>query len=150
MKTLIIYESVYHNNTLAIAKAIGDALQADLIKACEASLSAINYYDLIGFGSGIYNAHHHINLEEFIQRLPHQAHKKAFIFSTNTFGLKMLHKPLREQLIAKGFAIIGEFTCSGYFEMFSFWRLNKNRPGTADFEKARKFAVNLQMAYMNC
>lgn len=143
MKTLIIYESVYHNNTEQIAKVIGEALNATLIKAKDADADLMMQYDVIGFGSGIYDTRHHQSLFDFVNRVTQQLGKKAFIFSTNTFGLISLHKPLKEQLVAKGFTITGEFSCRGYFAMFGFIKLGQGRPGAKDFEKAKEFARSL-------
>src|ERR1043165_6450469 len=115
MKTLIIYESIYHHNTEKIAKLMADISGATLIRAQDMHANDLTDYDLIGFGSGIYNQRHHISLFDLVKRLKPQEHKKAFVFSTNTFGIKMLHKPLKEQLTLKGFEMIGEFACRGYF-----------------------------------
>ncbi len=143
MKTLIIYESVYHNNTEQIAKVIGEVLGAKLIKAKDADAELLAGYDLIGFGSGIYNTRHHESLFDLVASLPNQFGKAAFIFSTNTFGLTKLHEPLKKQLTAKGFRISGEFSCRGYFAMLGFIKLGKGRPGAKDFEKAKVFAKEL-------
>jgi hypothetical protein len=40
-------------------------------------------YDLVGFGSGIYDAKHHMSLLEYADILPPVNGKKAFIFSTD-------------------------------------------------------------------
>jgi len=70
-------------------------------------------YDLIGFGSGIYSAKHHISLLNLADNLPRVTDTKAFIFSTAALtGEKKLaedHLLLREKLLSKGYIIINEF-----------------------------------------
>lgn len=140
MKTLIIYESVYHHSSEMIAKTIGEVLHAQLMKAKDTDPVVLNDYDLIGFGSGIYNQRHHSSLFDLLNKLTVQDHKKAFVFSTNTFGIKLLHKPLNEQLALKGFEVIGEYACRGYFSLFNIITINKSRPNADDVQKAKDFA----------
>ncbi len=59
MRALIIHMSIHHGNTERIAKAMADALGADLKKPSEADAGALSPYGLIGFGSGIYFWKHH-------------------------------------------------------------------------------------------
>ena len=115
------------------------ALGATMVKAKDVDAKMLDEYDLIGFGSGIYNQRHHISMFELINRLPVQSHKKAFVFSTNTFGIKMLHKPLKQQLTLKGFDVIAEFACCGYFSFFNWLPINRNRPDEQDLENAKQF-----------
>lgn len=55
MKNLIVCESIHHGNTEKIGKAIAEYLNADLIKTNDVNVNTLEDYDLIGFGSGIYN-----------------------------------------------------------------------------------------------
>jgi hypothetical protein len=56
------------------------------------------------------------------------------------------HRQLKEKLQAKGYAVVGEFTCPGY-NTNSFLRyfggLNKGRPNAEDLQKAEAFARSL-------
>ena len=56
MKTLICYASVHHGNPKKIAKAMAEAIGAELVTPNDAKTKNIEEYDLIGFGSGIYSA----------------------------------------------------------------------------------------------
>jgi len=146
-KILIICVSTHHGNTLKVAKVIGESLNAPVISPADVNPATLSAYDLIGFGSGIYNQQHHASLFALIEKLPPQNHQKTFIFSTNTFGLKMLHKPLEEKLIEKGFDVIGEFSCPGFidysFIKYFFGGLSKGRPDENDLKNARDFAQKI-------
>jgi flavodoxin len=81
LKTIVVYMSISHNNTEKVAKVLGDTLSADLKKAYQTDPSSLSDYDLIGFGSRIYNGKHHKSLLGLVGSLP-QSKKKAFIFFT--------------------------------------------------------------------
>ncbi len=140
---LTICASFHHNNTINVAKVIGDELNAKIMQPGEFNVETISEYDLIGFGSGIYNGMHHKSIFNLIEELKVQNHKHAFVFSTSTIPLKTMHKSLKQSLTKKGFDIIGEFYCKGFMD-YSFTKylggLNKGRPNTNDLEKARVFA----------
>ncbi|PKG31974.1 MAG: flavodoxin, partial [Methanoregula sp.] len=97
------------------------------------------------YGSGIFFGKHHEALLSFVYGLPKQD-KTAFIFSTSGGALKVMHRELRADLVQKGFAITGEFTCPG-FEMYGIFKFiggfRKGRPNAKDLEKARAFAKGL-------
>ena len=147
MKVLIIYSSTHHKNTERIAQAMAEVLGADLVETQNAKAEDILNYDLIGFGSGIYMWEHHKLLLKFVDRLKPASGKKVFIFSTSgaPYGKKH-HKKLREELIKKGFNIVGEFNCLGW-DTFGPLKLiggmNKGRPNEQDIENAKNFAKEL-------
>ena len=147
-KTLIIYQSIHRGNTAKIAKVMAEQLNADIKKPSEVKPDDIDKYDLIGFGSGIYNRKHHISLFKLLEAIQLQKNKKAFIFSTASISYKKeLHKSLRQELLLKGFDIVDEFICRG-FMYYSFTKLfggiNKNRPNDEDLAKAKKFAISVR------
>lgn len=56
MKSLIIYYSYYNKNTEKIAKILADKTNAEIINLKETNIAVdLDSYDLIGFGSGVYN-----------------------------------------------------------------------------------------------
>ena len=59
MKALIIYESVHLGSTKKVAEAMGKALDADVKQPRDVDPEKIAEYDLIGFGSGIYDSTFH-------------------------------------------------------------------------------------------
>jgi len=145
MKTLIVYKSVHHGNTVKVAKAMANVLNAKLLEADKADVKAVIKYDLIGFGSGIYGFRHHPSILELADKLP-TMEKKAFIFSTAGWPLKLWHWALRKRLEGKEIKLVGEFCCRGH-DTFGPLKLiggkNKGRPNKEDLKKAEEFAKSL-------
>jgi flavodoxin len=144
-KILIIVESIHHGNTMKVAKAMSEELNAVVKKPAEVKGGGLDSYDLIGFGSGIYNRKHHISLFKLIDSMKAQRKKKAFIFSTATIRYKGMHDQLRHALVSKGFDIVGEFICKGFVDhsfirYIFFGGLNRGRPDEKDLKDAREFA----------
>jgi len=146
--------SIHHSNTEKIAKVMAEILEARLMKSHEVNINTFTEYDLIGFGSGIYFFKHHKSLLNLIDKLLLQKNKKAFIFSTRGMGpVWFYHRHLKKKLLAKGFDIVGEFSCRG-FDTYLFDKyipplkftggINKGRPTEKDLENARKFAKDLK------
>ena len=116
MNSLIILVSYHHKNTEKVAQAIAGVIGAETETPEQTDLKTLSNYDLIGFGSGIYFGKLDKNLLSLADKLPSVNGKKAFIFSTSgTTGKgEGFHKGLREKLVAKGYAILGEFNCAGF------------------------------------
>ncbi|MBI5679627.1 MAG: flavodoxin family protein [Methanobacterium sp.] len=147
MKTAIIYMSVHRGNTKKIAEAMANALEADIFDLKDVNHDIIKEYDLIGFGSGIYYWKPHKKLRKFVEELDNVENKKAFHFSTSGDG--RYYDWLEKKLSTKGFEILGEFHCKGYYAysikgIISRKGLNKGRPNEEDFNNARKFAESLK------
>ena len=146
MKTLIIYVSIYQANTQKIAKVMAEALNATLLEPEEVEVNTLKYYDLIGFGSGIYYGRFYKRLRNFIKELPVLEGKKAFLFATCGHD-KMPSKPIEKILTKKGFNIIGKFSCFGYNTWFLakfIGRQYKGKPDSEDLQRAREFAESLK------
>ncbi len=146
-KVLIICTSYHHKNTLKIANVLSQEMNAVVIEPKDFHKKMLFEYDIIGFGSGIYKGKHHKRLLELVNNFEIQNHKKAFVFSTSTSGLKSVHKNMNDMLIGKGFDIVDEFSCKGFIN-YSFAKLllggiNKGRPNKSDCEEAKVFARNL-------
>jgi flavodoxin len=139
---------MYHGNTLKVAESIAKELGADIKNPSSVTTKDFEYYDLIGFGSGIYNRKHHESLFSLLNSLKTPEKKYAFIFSTASICYKKMHEPLRLLLISKGFYIVDEFICRGFmnssFLKYFFGGINKGRPNQKDLESARKFAIKLK------
>ncbi|MGV8176957.1 MAG: flavodoxin domain-containing protein [Candidatus Bilamarchaeaceae archaeon] len=86
MKTLIICVSTHHGNTEKVAGAMADVLNAKVVKPEDVGPKDLEQYDLVDFGSGIYMDKPHRTLLEFVEKLPDQNCRKAFIFSTSGLG----------------------------------------------------------------
>jgi menaquinone-dependent protoporphyrinogen IX oxidase len=72
MKTLILYHSEHHGNTKKIADVIGKTLGAEPVPASVFRSGAVDEYDLIGFGSGIYYGKFHASMNSVVEDLPAQ------------------------------------------------------------------------------
>jgi len=142
---LIIYHSEHHGNTKKIAKAMAEKINADILKAADVSPNKFEEYDIVGFGSGVYNGKLHKELSEILSKLSQQDDKKAFIFSTTgskTYS-SMAHERFRPILEEKGFEKIGEFSCLGFDTALTKEGINKGRPNKQDIKDAEDFIVNI-------
>jgi len=144
---LIICISPHHGNTMKIASAMANAIDAELKGPMDVEKSSLSSYDLVGFGSGIYNGSHHKAILGLVEGLEACSNNKAFIFSTASFPFRRMHNSLKSALTAKGFGIVGEFQCRGFmdysFARYLFGGLNKGRPNENDLEKAAAFAKEM-------
>src|SRR4030042_1412237 len=150
MKSLLIVFSYHHGNTEKIARVFARVLEAEIRAPKQINPQELREYDLIGCGSGIYDAKHHTDLLDLADALPQVTNKKAFIFSTSsmtsTAQVAEDHSTLRGKLQSKGYSVVDEFCCKG-FNTNSFLRhfggINKGRPNAEDLRHAEKFATNL-------
>ena len=162
MKTIIVCISIHHGNTMKIAEVLANELDAEIKKPSEVKNEELGKYDLIGFGSGIYDDKHHNSLLELAGKLPNGAGKKTFIFSTSgapvaILGDKFLinysakaHAQLKNKLESKGYEVLGDFISPGFNTnvfLKYFGGLNKNRPNHNDFEKAKEFASKIKASF---
>ena len=155
-KVLIILATSTQGNTKIISDALQQTLSADVISPEKASIEMLQNYQLIGFGSGIFDEKHHSSILSFASNLNQCNHKKVFIFSTSGMAREKLghnsdpHNALRDILKTKGCDIIGEFNCVGLnknsFLKF-FGGMNKNRPNKEDIKMAISFAESLLPLY---
>ena len=150
MEKSIIFVYSYHSmSTKKIANAIGAKINASIIDINENSeLISLDNYDLVGFGAGIAGGKHYPQMLKYAEKLPNVQNKKAFIFSTSGMysDKQMLknHKALKDLLQNKGFLIVNEFGCKGfYFFGFKFLGLNKKNPNNEDIKNAELFAEKL-------
>ncbi|MCW4005440.1 MAG: flavodoxin family protein [Candidatus Bathyarchaeota archaeon] len=149
VKAIVVCVSTYKGNTLKIAKAIADVLDAQVVAPHETTAESLGEYDLVGFGSGIFFGNHHQSLLSLVDKLP-RGGKQAFIFSTmgrisiykNTY-----HKTLRKKLESKSYSIIGEYACRGFSDYYKIFKLfggvNKGHPNSKDLQNAQTFAHTL-------
>jgi flavodoxin len=147
MRSLLILYSYHHHNTEKIANVFAKVLDAEIRTPMETDPDEILKFDLVGFGSGIYDGKHHTSLLDLAERLPNTS-GRSFIFSTSfDTRIDQIHSDLRGRLESKGFAVIDEFNCKG-FNTNSFLRyfggISKGRPNTEDLERAEEFAKRLR------
>lgn len=159
VKSLVIVYSSHHGNTAKIARAMADALGAEVKTPGDVRPEELREYELVGFGSGIDSGRHYKPLLDLADALPHAAGRRAFIFSTCGIPAFMFgegyienyaeesHAALRKKLMSKGYTVAGEFNCAGFNTngfLKYFGGLNKGRPDAGDLEDAAAFARNLK------
>lgn len=135
---------MHHGNTEKIAKAIADAINADIIKAEDVNIDALADYNFIGVGSGVYGGKMHKNILELMERMPNFSNKKAVVFSTSGMGKDEYNNFIKQKLQEKGFEVLGSFACKGFdtFGPFKFiGGLAKGRPNDEDLLNAKNFAL---------
>jgi flavodoxin len=155
MKCLLVVFSYHHRNTEKIARVIAGVLDAQIKEPQQVEPAQLKEYDLVGFGSGIYDLKNHQSLFDLAERLSNVTSKKVFIFSTcgvpgigmNNEYVANNHAALREKLKVKGYEIVGEFGCMGrntnsFLKVFG--GINKDRPNSEDLKHAGEFAQNLK------
>ena len=150
MKSLLILISYHHKNTEKIAQIFAKILDAQIKGPRDINHEELQEYDLIGFGSGIYDGKHHKFLLDLADTLPNVNDRNIFLFSTSAMMGKAKvakdHSQLREKLQSKGYIIVDEFACKG-FNTNSFLKyfggMNKGRPNADDLGRAEEFAQKL-------
>lgn len=144
-RALLIVQSVHHGNTLKVARAIAEPLDADVLAPEDIDPASLGEYDLIGFGSGIYFGMFHPRLKQLIRSLPKTTSPKpAFVFSTSglPFLSRLWHQPLKRRLVDCGYQVIGEFRCRGFDTVGPLWLIggiNRGHPDQRDLNRAREF-----------
>ena len=151
---LIILAGSRYGGTARIADAIAGTLDATVVSPAQVKPEELGGYDLIGFGSGIFDQKHHRSLLDAVDRLPQLAGKRVFIFSTSgvsrqyamDHGIDDPHAPLRDKLRGVGCTVVGEYNCAGFNDnsfLKLFGGMNKGRPNDGDIKRAVEFAQGL-------
>jgi len=144
MKALIIYKSYHHGNTRKVAETMADTLNAQLSTPDGVDIKSLDEFDIIGFGSGIYNGTFHKEILEFIEKLPNM-NKKAFVFYTCGYD-RGFFQGIKKTLSEKGFIVAGQFSCPGW-DTFGLGKLfggiKKGHPNEEDLKRAADFAKSL-------
>ena len=149
MTTLIVCVSVSHGNTRKVAEAIGRQLGAEVHEPEQVAAADAARYDVLGLGSGVYGMTFHPRLWRFVRSLPKADDKPVFLFATSG-GPALWWSPaallLRRLLGAKGYRVIGAWSCRG-FDTWAPLRLvgglNKGRPAETDLQRAAAFAAEV-------
>ena len=146
-KSVIVCTSVAHGNTRKIADALAGVLDADVVSPDDADLEGA---ELVGFGSGIYLGKFHADLLNFIDSLPQQNGRRAFVFATSGLPESRLFRysaRIVDALESKGFEVVAGFSSRG-FDTYGPFKLvggiRKGRPNAEDLASARAFAEHLR------
>ena len=151
MKSLILLYSYHHNNTEKIAEVFSRVLDAQVKRTGDVTPQEVSGYKLVSYATGIYSDKRHLLMMEFVDLLPHEPSKKAFIFSTAGISNKGKtatdHSSIRDKLEAKGYSVIGEFQCPGLNTnsfLKYFGGMNKGRPNAKDLKEVEVLANKIK------
>lgn len=144
-KCIIIYVSLYNDNTLKLARAMAQTLGCSYLPADKAVNLNLDEYETIGLGSGIYFGQHHPKLFEIVAKLS-EIPQNVFLFSSrgNPF-LGKYHQHLKNALNMKSKNIVGDFSVRGYDETgpwVIFGGGNRGKPDERDLKQAVRFIQN--------
>jgi flavodoxin len=78
MKSIVVVSSYHHKNTQKVAERIAGILGASVTPQELIEAGSLAAYNLVGFGSGIYDARHHKGLLSLVDKLPGQTERKPF------------------------------------------------------------------------
>jgi flavodoxin len=154
-KVLLVLVSFHHKNTEKVANAMAAVLKAPIKSPQQVNIEELQKYELIGFGSGIYDQMHHKSVLDLIDNLPNDIKRKVFIYSTSGISRKTClkhsiddpHTVIRKKLQGKGCQILDEFNCAGWntnLFLKIFGGMNKGKPNGEDLKQAKEFAENLK------
>lgn len=150
IKTIIVCKSVSHGNTKKVADVIGEALEARVVDPADIDAVELSSYDLVGFGSGVYNMNFYRELRAFVGSLPDDQRRNAFVFNTSGFPeppFRRYKRNFARLLEQKGFELVDTFSCFGFdtfLPLMIVGGVRKGRPNAADLGAARRFAERLR------
>lgn len=150
MKAIIVCKSVSHGNTKRVAETIGQVLNARVVDPEEIDAADLADYDLVGFGSGVYNMAFHPQMRAFADSLTRTNRGNAFVFNTSGFSEPPFRRYLRSftrQLESKGFDVVDTFSCRGldtWLPLKVVGGIRKGHPDATDLDAARTFAEGLR------
>lgn len=145
----MVCTSVSHGNTLAVAEAMVQVLDAHVVPPVRVDPADLGGYDLIGVGSGIFGMGFHPQLREFVAAIPGGQTARAFVFSTSGFPEPPFRPYVRRlvgDLEQKGFVDVDAFSCRALDTWWPFRPLGgiqKGHPDSDDLDAARAFARGL-------
>jgi ferredoxin len=149
-KCIIIYESIYNENTLKLARAMAQTLGCTLVTTDRALKMNLDIYETIGLGSGIYFGKHHPKIFEVVAKLNSKVQDIIIFSSRGNPFLGKYHQPLKDALLEKNKNIIGEFSVRGYDETGP-WVIigggHRGKPDEKDLKKAARFVQKIVPQY---
>ncbi|MCF8570226.1 flavodoxin [Gordonia sp. HY002] len=153
MNSLIVVASKSHGNTLRIAEAMAETLDATVVAPGDVSDSEIDAADLVGWGSGVYWMSFAPELTARIERLAVRDRGRAFVFSTSGLPetpLRRYSRALSRSLTGRGFEVLDPvFSCRGLDTMGPLGLVggvNKGTPTTNDVAAAQAYARRISQS----
>lgn len=146
-KTVIVYASKHHGNTLKLVNAISDKYTITTIDATKEIHVDLNEYDTIGFASGIDFGKFYEEIENFARvNLPLK--KQVFFLYTCAMDRAGFTDSVKEIALKKDAIILGEYGCKGY-NTYGPWKLiggmNKSHPTENEIQECVNFYERLHV-----
>ncbi len=140
-KTVIVYESTHHKNTLKLVHAICEEYPIDTIDVTQTEKADLSGYELIGFASGISFSQFYKRIRAFAEEcLPEN--KDVFLLYTCGIDKERFTESMKEIIKRKSGKFLGQYGCLG-FDTFGPMKLiggiNKKNPTDEEIEKAVVF-----------
>jgi flavodoxin len=145
MKVLIVYYSAYRKNTEKIAECMREQFAGEMVQTKDYNENDIDKYDIVGFGSGVYNQKIHPSILNAIEKSNLQ-NKNTFVFSTSAVGIKKYNNDAKKLLLSKEANVVGSFACRGFFTTKFLNFLGgtaKGHPNNGDFQNAKEFTESI-------
>lgn len=141
MNTIIIYESMHHENTYKLVKAISDKYKTDIVSVENAANTDLSEYDLIGFASGIAFGKFYKEITEFAKNNMPRGKNVFFIYTCGSDKDRYVDS-MKEIAVGKDCKVQGVYGCRGYdtygpFKLIG--GINKNCPTDAEIDSAVRF-----------
>ena len=141
-KTLILYRSPHHGNTMKLLDAIKKAHpDVVLAKAGEDGFDALKY-DIVGIASGVYNGKLHRTVRKALEGLVGNGRKAFAVYTCGDKEGGKYGERYMDLLRSKGFTPAGFYWSVGH-DSFGPLRLvggiNKGRPNDEEIHGAVKF-----------
>jgi len=145
---LIVYFS-QAGSTAKVSSAIAEGLRnegydVDTLSLTEGKSLPVLDYDLLGFGSPVFNYGLPLNVVDFLRSLPRLNRKPTFLFNTN--GTYQFDAGARFVKLAraKGASVVGYFACRGWDSFLGYakvgWLFSASHPDAGDLSNATAFA----------
>lgn len=149
MKVLILYYS-QTGNTKKIAMAIKEGMEmegakVEIMKIKDAKAEDLDKYELVGIGSPVWDGAEPPNVRRFIEELPKQKDKKAFLFCTHGVMPEHYFPFVARRLKNKGFLVIGmrDWFGSVYLQITPSPYYTDGHPDEIDLAEAREFGKEM-------
>ncbi len=137
MNALVLYASKT-GNTRKVARAIAEAVGAELVEAGKELLPDLSGVGFLFVGDGVYAGRPSRVLVNQLRDLPMLHGTSAAVFGTYGAQAKQLDV-LSDLLQAKGARVAGTFACPGK-DWFVLGLLKRRHPDEEDLAQARRFA----------
>ena len=144
-KSVIVYASRHHQNTLKLVTAIARKHSIELINAAEITCADLSGYDLIGFASGIDFGKFYRCVELFLEKNLVDNKNVFFLYTCAKCNVRFTES-IKKAALRKNAVLMGEYGCRG-FNTYGPWKIiggmNRNHPNEKEISDAICFYESL-------